>query len=38
MIGAADWFNSRRWCIRWLMFAEYLLLASFVLGIPILKG
>jgi hypothetical protein len=29
----ADWFNSRRWFIRWLMFAEYLLIASFVLGV-----
>ncbi len=34
----ADWFNSRRGFVRWLMFAEYLSLASFVLGVVILKG
>jgi hypothetical protein len=39
MIGRiADWINSRGWFVRWLMFAEYLLLVSFVLGIAILKA
>ncbi len=33
----ADWIDSRRWFVRWLMFAEYLLLASFAIGIAVLK-
>jgi len=33
----ADWINIRRWFVRWLMFAEYLLLASFAIGILLLK-
>jgi hypothetical protein len=28
---------SRRWFVPWLMFAEYFLLASFVLGAMLLK-
>jgi hypothetical protein len=29
MIGrAADWFNSRRWFIRWLLYAEWCLLVT----------
>jgi hypothetical protein len=29
MIGrAADWFNSRRWFIRYLLYAEWCLLAT----------
>jgi hypothetical protein len=31
MIGrAADWFNSRRWFIRYLLYAEWVILATFV--------
>jgi len=38
MIGRfADCINSRRWFIRWLILAEYLLLASFAIGILLLK-
>jgi hypothetical protein len=38
MIGRfVDWINSRRWFVRWLMFAEYLLFASFAMGILLLK-
>jgi hypothetical protein len=39
MIGRfADWINSRRWFVRWLLFAEYLLLASCAIGIVVLKA
>jgi hypothetical protein len=39
MIGRfADWINSRRWFVRWLLFAEYLLLASFAIGIVVLQA
>jgi len=27
---AADWFNSRRWFIRYLLYAEWCLLVTFV--------
>jgi hypothetical protein len=31
MIGRfADWFNSRRWFIRYLLYAEWVILATFV--------
>jgi hypothetical protein len=31
MIGrAADWFNSRRWFIRYLLYAEWVLVVTFV--------
>jgi hypothetical protein len=31
LIGrAADWFNSRRWFIRYLLYAEWAILATFV--------
>jgi hypothetical protein len=30
MLGRfADWFNSRRWFIRWLLYAEWYLLVTF---------
>jgi hypothetical protein len=33
MIGRfADWINSQRWFIRWLMFAEYLLFVGTVMA------
>ena len=31
MIGrAADWFNNRRWFIRYLLYAEWVLVVTFV--------
>ena len=30
MVGrAADWFNSRRWLIRYLLYAEWVILVTF---------
>ena len=38
MIGRfADWINTRRWFIRWLMVAEWYLIAAAVLGVAMLK-
>jgi hypothetical protein len=38
MIGRfADWLNSRRWFVHWLMAAEWYLLVSFVADVVIPK-
>ncbi len=34
----AGWISSRRWFVRWVMFAEHLLLASFAIGMLLLKS
>jgi len=37
MIGRfADWINTRRWFIRWLMVAEWYPLVAVVVGIAVL--